>query len=318
MKPPFQFLFCMLCFFLIIRCSAQIQGKTITAQNRFTGKIYKSKSFFNFRYAPLFFKVERFSSWKYKTPNDTIVFTDFTIDSTIPKGTLKEKDTSVCYVTSDRGEQFKIPLSGKANVWMNASTEVGIRLLAGRVLDLKLRYGETYIESPQPITVYLSGSLKITSEAGSAFNVKNYEEEERLAISLAKGRISVTEREKDGHLSNIEIPFGNEICFGRNNTLESIHLCDIDKIGIWRNAGTFYFNDEDFLLTLLALKRWYKISVLYAKDTPGYKLTMTMPYKTPLDTALRYLSQVVPVTMLRIKGKIYVNHEVPPKNKSGR
>lgn len=305
--------FVLIAVFILKGCFSLAQNDAVKVRNNFNGEVYKSKSYFKFKYALLFIAAERFSSGKYETPNDTLVIADFRIGSSKPKKKLQENDTATCYIASKRGEQFRFSPLGIANVWINASTELRVKPL-GELLDLKLHFGEMYVESPHhPITVHLTDSIKITGEAGSAFNLRRYDEYDRLLISLTKGRISVAAKETDGDSINIELPSGNEIILTRSNLRDVIHECDVDKIGIWRNGGCFYFDSEFLSSALVVLGRWYKTKVVYTKPVPEYQFTMTLPYTTPLDMALLYLSHVLPVKLSRRNDTIYVDHAVNTK-----
>lgn len=281
-----------------------VENHTTSFRRDFSGHIYKSKAVLNLE--SVFIETERYSSCENKTANDTLhpyIFDGFSANlENQPKG----KSVVKSYVSSGKGEQFKFSLPGKIKVWNNAYTLQQLRWLGGKVFDIKLYHGETYIVSAQPLTICLNDSLIVTTSAGSKFNIRKYDEDRRIVISVAKGKVKVSGKSYDGKPDSKIIPHGIEMNLVSSPLSGGLHSFDVRKIASWRKGGKFFFDNEYPSDVLEALGRWYNAIVVYKKIAPDCKFSITLPYNKPLDTALNRLSYVVPFTLTRRDDTIYV------------
>lgn len=159
-----------------------------------------------------------------------------------------------------RGGEFHLVLSDGTKVWLNAESELKYPVAFGKDKREVSIAGEAYFEvsrdTSRPFVVRAkAGKVCVL---GTEFNVRAYQEEERLVATLVQGKVACS------------LPQGEKTVF-----LQPDEQVVIDKNGIgqirkvnprlyvgWKD-GLFVFENERLEEILNQLSRWYDIEVFY-------------------------------------------------------
>jgi ferric-dicitrate binding protein FerR (iron transport regulator) len=173
-------------------------------------------------------------------------------------------------VYTPNGRQFQLVLPDGTKVWLNAGSTIRYPLLfSGKERTVELN-GEAYFEVAQhaamPFKADINGKAMI-EVLGTGFNVKAYDNEEKIAATLVEGRIRVSAVET-GHTALLEP--GQQALIQRD--VKVLDNADIEKVTAWKN-NLFNFDDSDLDEVMHQLERWYDIEVVYAGQQPKFQFT---------------------------------------------
>jgi ferric-dicitrate binding protein FerR (iron transport regulator) len=158
-----------------------------------------------------------------------------------------------------RNGEFFVQLSDGTKVWVNSDSKLGFKTkFTGkqRVVDLE---GEAYFEvAKNPDKPFIVRTSKADVRVlGTQFNVKAYADDDYTYATLNEGKVQVS---KDG-INEVLKP--NEQLVINNSTAEySKRKVDASIYSAW-TKGRLVFKDERLEDILIALSRWYDISVFY-------------------------------------------------------
>ncbi len=187
--------------------------------------------------------------------------------------TYRQKDKSTAVgqaeiknkIITEAGGEYTFTLSDGTKVWLNSLSEIEFPVsFKGdkRVVNLK---GEAYFEvkhdSDRPFIVHsLNQSIQVL---GTCFNIKAYENEQKIYTTLIEGKVSVGSGGNNVVLS----PGMESVCERENNEIETHTVNPYFSIA-WR-TGYFMFNNEDLDMILRVLSRWYGVEFVYDKPASG-------------------------------------------------
>lgn len=163
------------------------------------------------------------------------------------------------------GGEYKLVLADGTKVWLNAGSSLHYPIaFKGKERNVSLS-GEAYFEvadeKDQPFTVE-AGNEKI-QVLGTAFNVKAYENEEKIKTTLAQGAVKVT----TGGESRLLRP-GEQASFDPTTGRLQVSKADVEEALAWKN-GLFQFNHSNIKMIMQDVARWYNVDVQYKADGIG-------------------------------------------------
>lgn len=162
-----------------------------------------------------------------------------------------------------RGQRSIIELQDGSKVYLNAESEISyIDGFQETSREIKLK-GEAYFEvASDPAKPFIVEAEGITTKAiGTSFNIKAYEENNNITISLTSGKVVV------GNLWNgnkeeeqLILNPGDKASYTASNGLVKEKL-DYNKDIAWKE-GVLFFNNAEFEEVMQRLERWYDVKII--------------------------------------------------------
>lgn len=97
---------------------------------------------------------------------------------------------------------------------------------------------------------------------GTRFNVKAYEEENKIEVTLTEGRVGVG---LDDQADQISIQAGQQVLFDKGKGLFSKRQVNLDYYTGWRE-GKFYFNNHPLQKIAKQLERAFNVNIKISSD----------------------------------------------------
>ncbi|HEV7737461.1 MAG TPA: FecR domain-containing protein, partial [Chlamydiales bacterium] len=169
-------------------------------------------------------------------------------------------------LTNPRGSKvIDLVLSDGSRVWLNAGTTLIYPVVFSgneRKVDIE---GEAYFEiAKNPAKVFKVVSRGITTEVtGTHFNVNNYEDEDKIRVTLLEGSVSVYSTVTNGK-SGFKLKPGEQA--EAKSIIEVKKGIAVDQVMAWKN-GKFEFGESTDLKTIMRqISRWYDVEVEYSGE----------------------------------------------------
>jgi len=140
-------------------------------------------------------------------------------------------------------------------------------------------------DASRPFTVH-SGTLS-TTVLGTFFNVRAYEDESQVRVSLAKGKVVVKNNETD-RLDNYYLEPGQEVAYHKAKKTIVKRQFDFEKVFAW-NKGILIFESAGMETVIKELERWYGVSFEVTGNSQEWNYTGKFE-KLSLENVLRNLS----------------------------
>lgn len=173
---------------------------------------------------------------------------------------LTHQDTTIPYVLHvPRGGEYALTLSDGTRVWMNSDSELHFpSRFEGKERRISLR-GEAYLEVAKDATrpFYVEVGQNVVHVTGTKFNIRCYEDEENMIVTLAQG--SVNMEKADGLLLATLRPT-QQFIRQKSDDSYRVEAANLDKVLAW-HRGVFMFQDELLSAIVRELSRWYDIPI---------------------------------------------------------
>lgn len=203
-----------------------------------------------------------------------------------------------------KGEKRQIIFSDGTTAYLNANTtiEYPTKFSWGK-RTIKLS-GEAYFvvtsNKNRPFVIDLSGAE--INVLGTSFNVKAYEEDEDIDVTLDNGRINFVSN-FDNKAYNL-VP-GDLLVYNKEtNECVITSSENSENLSAWKEQKLI-FKNETMSEMLKKLERWYDVSFL-VKDDSAYNYTFTFTSNNPhLENVLSDIEKISPVRFEMVKPKIY-------------
>ncbi|WP_297067341.1 FecR domain-containing protein [uncultured Duncaniella sp.] len=185
--------------------------------------------------------------------NDTAVNSSFFVPKESDSGSVVAE--SLC-VEVPRGGEFKIILEDSTEVWLNSESTLRYPETFGgderRVIVSGEAYFDVHHEPDRPFYV-VSGNQQIRVY-GTAFNIKDYSDDDMSYITLESGSIAMSRLDSPG--AEVYLSPGHQAVFNKNDEQLSMKLVKPDVITSWR-YGRFVFEGQPLRNIMRDLARWY-------------------------------------------------------------
>lgn len=177
--------------------------------------------------------------------------------------TADEHTSVISYntIVTPKGGQYQITLPDGTIVWLNAASSLRFpTAFAGKERTVELT-GEGYFEvahnAHKPFVVK-KGDAEIRV-LGTHFNVKAYDEEQNIKITLLQGSVKVLQL--SANQSQLLIP-GQQAQVNKSGGIKLNTDVDVDEAIAWKN-GLFQFSGADIHELMRQIIRWYDVEVVY-------------------------------------------------------
>ena len=172
--------------------------------------------------------------------------------------------TELIYNTIDipRGGEYRLVLSDGTKVWLNSETQLKYPVhFSGDVREVFLK-GEAYFEVThnEKKRFIVSTSMGEIQVLGTSFNVRDYQDENRVVTTLETGQVRYVSGKHQvvdlipGYMLE-DCPQGIGVPQKVNTTLYTG----------WKD-GKYIFDDVSVEEIMQTLERWYDVKVFYAND----------------------------------------------------
>ena len=173
---------------------------------------------------------------------------------------LARQATATPYVLRvPRGGEYALTLPDGTRVWMNADSELRFpSRFEGNERRISLR-GEAYLEVAKDAArpFYVETGQNVVHVTGTAFNIRCYDDEGNMIVTLAQGRVDM--EKTDGTLLASLHP-AQQFVSRKSDGSYRVEAADLDKALAW-HRGVFMFRDEPLPAIARELSRWYDVPI---------------------------------------------------------
>lgn len=190
-------------------------------------------------------------------------------------------------LTTPRGGQYRLQLADGSLVWLNAESSIRFpTAFTGRERAVEIT-GEVYFEvAKNPLKQFIvTAGVTKTAVLGTHFNIEAYSQDTSLTVTLAEGKITVTDTLNNKTLllkSGDQVGRGDASFTMRNNA-------DIEQVLAWKN-GWFNFKEAPIQHIMQQLARWYNVEIEY-KGTVNYHFNADIERNVSVSKLLELLEK---------------------------
>lgn len=165
--------------------------------------------------------------------------------------------------------QYKLVLTDGTQVWLNSDTRIKYptAFIADQPREVELIYGEAFFEVTPSKRVktnnfFVKSQGQTIEVIGTAFNVRNYTEEDQIETTLVEGEVSVLNAISGQQMTLMP----NEQVSLRTHTGHwQKKVVNPEYATAWKQ-GYFKFKEESLHTIMRAISRWYDVEVHFENE----------------------------------------------------
>ena len=184
------------------------------------------------------------------------------------------------------GGSYQLTLEDGTVVQVNAASELSFPTHFKKHLRQVRLQGEGYFRvksNPQSPFNVLLGTLNV-QVTGTTFNIRAYEAEKNICITLVEGSVNVREGQKVLATLSPGEQFTYQKTTGEYNTTQA----NISAITGW-TEDKFVFRNEPIGSIMAELSRWYNVEISVSEDIQDIRYSGILSRKQPLTDILNIL-----------------------------
>lgn len=184
------------------------------------------------------------------------------------------------------GGNYQLTLEDGTVVQVNAASELSFPTHFKKHLRQVRLQGEGYFRvksNPQSPFNVLLGTLNV-QVTGTTFNIRAYEAEKNIRITLVEGSVNVREGQKVLATLSPGEQFTYQKTTGEYNTTQA----NISAIAGW-TEDKFVFRNEPIGSIMAELSRWYNVEISVSEDIQDIRYSGILSRKQPLTDILNIL-----------------------------
>lgn len=202
-------------------------------------------------------------------------------------------------VVVPEGQKSMIVLPDGSNVWLNSGTSLKYKhSFNDQIREVEIE-GEAFFEVKRDksklFRVHTGGEF--IEVYGTAFNVRNYDEEKKLEVTVQDGNVGII---RDGSLL-ADLTRGKQAEIIENHREVLLTDANVEVVTAWKN-NELIFDDSPFEVVIRYLERWYGVKITI-EEKMKKKHNYTFKIKTETLTELLKLLKVITPLEYRIDGK---------------
>lgn len=177
-------------------------------------------------------------------------------------GIIMSEELSYVTVSVDRGKRQKIILPDGTKVILNSNTNLKYPAdFKGKIRSVEID-GEGFFDvkrdTDRPFIIHtVKADIQVL---GTSFNVKAYNEDEEVAVSVKTGKVQV-----DIENATLKLLPNEQLILEKATNEYRKHQEDIKKVMLWTD-GKLYFNRSSIKSVVLELQRIYDCEIEFAPD----------------------------------------------------
>ncbi|EKJ90847.1 protein of unknown function (DUF4974) [Bacteroides finegoldii] len=184
------------------------------------------------------------------------------------------------------GGTYQLTLEDGTVVRMNAASELVFPThFKKHVRQVELK-GEGYFQvepNPERSFLVLLGTLNV-QVTGTTFNIKAYEQEKNICITLLEGSVNV----REGQKVLASLSPGEEFTYRKTDGEYNVTPANISVTTGW-TEDKFIFNNETIGTIMTELSRWYNVEICVSDDIRNLRYSGILSRKQPLTEILNIL-----------------------------
>lgn len=209
------------------------------------------------------------------------------------------------YLAVPRGGQYQLKLADGTEIWLNADTKIKypIAFQPGETRAVELLYGEAYLVV-SPSSEHQGDAFKIIAKGqevkviGTAFNLKAYNDEEKIYTTLVEGKVHITAKDK-----HAELHPGEQSVWDYSTNQFSKYPVDVNHDTAWIR-GYFYFEDKPLSEIIQVLSRWYDVQISFGSpELQKVKFSGLLSKKQTIEEILNGIQKTNSIKAYEIKNK---------------
>jgi ferric-dicitrate binding protein FerR (iron transport regulator) len=156
-----------------------------------------------------------------------------------------------------KGQKQQLALNDGSQVFLNSESRLSYpEAFAKNKRDVELS-GEAFFKiEPDKDRVFSVKTAGVTVKVlGTSFNVKNYDSDNFIAVTVVSGKVSVTVNDND-----IKLLPDEQLYINKNTGEFGKNMVQADKYIQW-NRGTLFFNQTPLKEVVTTLERWYNVNI---------------------------------------------------------
>lgn len=202
-----------------------------------------------------------------------------------------------------RGEEYKLVLADGTEVWLNSESELKYPVAFKDSLREVYVKGEAFFKvahnASKPFIVN-SGEVR-TRVLGTEFNVMSYGSDERIEITLVRGKVNVEAGESD-----LTILPGKQVVVSKETLKLKERTVDTDLYSSWKD-GIIYFDEMQLDVLTEKLSRWYDVDFVFeTENLKTFAFTGAVKKEKPIAFTLDFLRTTSNLKFRVEKDKILV------------
>lgn len=185
--------------------------------------------------------------------------------SNTPQTSLRSYTLSAQY-----GERKTISLSDGTVVTLNAGSSITYKADYNQTNRTISFHGEGFFEvaknPDKPFIVQYAGLY--TKVLGTSFNIRAFDKEENIDVTVATGRVEVGEIENAAHGTKTlaDLKPGQQLVYTKALGLVKLNtLSDVRKVTAWTD-DVLIFKGERFEDVAIKLERWYNVKISFEQE----------------------------------------------------
>lgn len=217
-------------------------------------------------------------------------------------------------ISTQPGMRSRVVLPDGTGVWLNAESTISYQVPFQPDRRMVTLEGEAYFEvehDPGRPMVISAGNLK-AEVLGTSFNIKAYNDEEKIEVALTEGSLRISLPEVNARAApRTMLPGDRALIEGTGITVSRERL---EKYTSWR-YGNLVFDETSMQELARKLERWYGVEVVIGdKSLNSYRFTTTFSNQS-LSQVLELLELSSPISIKYQPGNIGKATEFPEKGK---
>ncbi|WP_294547329.1 FecR domain-containing protein [uncultured Bacteroides sp.] len=184
------------------------------------------------------------------------------------------------------GGEYQLTLEDGTVVQVNAASELLFPThFKKHIRQVELR-GEAYFKvksNPERPFYVLLGTLNV-QVTGTTFNIKTYEEEDNICVTLIEGSVNV----RKGQEILAALSPGEQFTYRKTTDEYSTTQANISAITGW-TEDKFIFTNETIGSIMSELSRWYNVEISASEDIRDIRYSGILSRKQPLTEILNIL-----------------------------
>lgn len=200
-----------------------------------------------------------------------------------------------------KGGQYQLVLPDGTKVWLNAASSLKFPVEFKGNRRMVTLTGEAYFEvaKNKKMPFIVKSKDVETLVLGTHFNIKAYDENPQIKVTLLEGAVKLTKGKTQQYL----VP-EQQGSFQPNTNEFKIIKPDLEEVMAWKN-GLFVFENTAFDEVMSQIERRYDVVVKYEGKTPNIHFSGVLPRNKNLSQILSILEQSGEVD-LGIEGKTII------------
>jgi Fe2+-dicitrate sensor, membrane component len=194
---------------------------------------------------------------------------------------------------TQKGDKSQMILPDGTKVWLNSGSQLTYRSDYNREVRTVLLSGEAFfdvVKNPDRPFIVKSGGIDV-KVLGTAFDVCAYPEDNNIAVSLLRGKVSI---ESSADQNRLALLYPNEkAVINKANMLCNVTPCDASTESIWLNHKLRFEGTKPDTL-FKQLNRWYGVNFAINKIPKNTRYWLTLKSESLTET-LQLINKITPI-----------------------